>query len=165
MMRQRRWMPDRNEILAYRWLRPVRPYLAHDHLWDLNRQSVARGVAIGLFIGFVLPVAQCLFAVVGAVAVRGHVPISAACTLVTNPLTVPPIYWLAYQIGAVLLPGQAGMTLASLSMAQIDLAHAVSWVLAAGIPLMTGLFVLASAAAVVGYLGVHLCWRAERKIT
>lgn len=156
-------MPDRNEILAYRWLRPVRPYLAHDHLWDLNRRSVARGVAIGLFIGFILPVAQCLFAVVGAVFFKGHVPISAACTLITNPLTVPPIYWAAYQIGALILPAKAGVTLVSLSRAQIDLSHALSWLWATGVPLMTGLLVIATVSALVGYVGVWMLWRADRK--
>lgn len=165
MKRQRRWMPHKDEILAYRWLKPLRPYLSDDNLWELNRQSVARGVAIGLFFGFILPIAQCVFAVIGAVFLKGHVPISAACTLITNPLTTPPIYWLAYQIGALILPGQTALTLASMSLAPQDLAHALSWLVAAGIPLMMGLLVLATASAVIGYLGVWLLWRAEQKTT
>ncbi len=165
MKRQRRWIPHKDEILAYRWLRPVRRYLSDDHLWDLNRGSVARGVAVGLFFGFILPVAQCVFAVVGAVCVKGHVPISAACTLVTNPLTTPPIYWLAYQIGALMLPAQAGLALGSLSLNPHDLAQALSWVVSAGVPLMLGLVILACASALLGYVGVWLLWRPQRRPT
>ena len=156
----RRWMPHKDEILAVRWLRPVRRFLDHDHLWDLKRPNVARGVAVGLFAGVMLPVAQIFFAVVGAVAVRGHVPVSAACTFVTNPLTVPPLYWLAYQIGGFLLPDYP-RALASLEEAGTWLARALDWAVSAGVPLLTGLLVLASASAVLGYVLVWLLWPAE----
>lgn len=154
---KRRWMPEKDQILASRWLQPVRPYLGDDSLWDLNRSSVARGVAVGLFIGLLLPVAQFLFAIAGAVLLRGHVPVSAACTLVTNPLTVTPIYWLAYQIGGYLLP-PAHQTADALESAGSWFAQAVHWAGAMGVPLLTGLAVMASVTAVLGYALVWLFW-------
>jgi hypothetical protein len=154
---KRRWMPERDQILASRWLRPVRPYLSDDSLWDLNRGSVARGVAVGLFIGLLLPVAQFLFAIAGAVLLRGHVPVSAACTLVTNPLTVTPIYWLAFQIGGYLLPARTE-ALDTLQSASTWFAQAVQWAGAMGAPLLTGLAVMASVTAALGYVVVWLLW-------
>src|SRR3989344_2642897 len=108
----RRQAPGKDEILASPWMAPVRPHLQDDRLWHLERHCVARGVATGLFMGLLMPVAQILFAVAASVAVRGNVPVSAACTLVTNPLTVPPIYYAAYQIGERVLPDALDLTLA-----------------------------------------------------
>ncbi len=156
--RIKRQAPGKDEILATSWLSPVRPYLLDDRLWTLERHSVARGVAMGLFMGVLMPVAQILFAVAGAVAVRGHVPISAACTLVTNPLTVPPIYYAAYQLGQALLP--ASLKLGGLTVdAQHWLAEALNWAVTHGTPLMLGLLVLASGSALLGFAGVQILWK------
>lgn len=154
---KRQWMPHKDQILASRWLGPVRPYLGDDQLWELNRRSVSRGVAVGLFIGLLLPVAQFVFAIAAAVLLRGHVPVSAACTLVTNPLTVPPIYWLAYQIGGYLLPTRHE-ALNSLETAGSWFAQAVHWTSTMGVPLLAGLAVMASVTAMLGYALVWLCW-------
>jgi uncharacterized protein len=156
--RVKRQTPGKDEILATSWLRPVRPYLSDDRLWTLERQSVARGVAMGLFMGVLMPVAQILFAVAGAAAVRGHVPISAACTLVTNPLTVPPIYYAAYQLGDALLPESLKLNGWTID-AQHWLADALNWAVTHGTPLMTGLLVMASASALLGFAGVQVLWK------
>jgi len=156
--RLRRQVPSKDTILAQPWLRPVRPYLSDDRLWALERHSVAKGVAMGLFMGLLLPVAQFLFAVVGATVIRGHVAISAACTLVTNPLTVPPIYWAAYEIGDWLVPGPFTLDLAP-AQAIGWLGTAATWLVTHGMPLMTGLFVLAVAASVLGFVAVHMLWK------
>ena len=154
----RRQTPGKDDILAMPWLKPVSPYLSDDRLWALERHSVARGVAMGLFMGLLMPVAQILFAVAGAAFIRGHVPISAACTLVTNPLTVPPIYYAAYQLGAQVLP--EGLTLDWLQIyAHNWLADSLNWAVTHGTPLMTGLLLMASASAVLGFATVHLLWR------
>lgn len=156
--RLRRQVPDKDTLLSQPWLRPVRPYLSDDRLWALERHSVAKGVAMGLFMGTLLPVAQFLFAVVGATLIRGHVAISAACTLVTNPLTVPPIYWAAYEIGDWLVPGPFTLDLGQVAAASWA-GRAAEWLLTHGMPLMTGLFVLAVAASVLGFLAVHMLWK------
>jgi len=153
----RRQTPGKDDILAQPWLQPVRPYLSDDRLWALERQSVARGVAMGLFMGLLMPVAQILFAVAGAAVVRGHVPISAACTLVTNPLTVPPIYYAAYQIGEQVLPEAMDLTWL-MTDATNWLGQGLNWAVTHGTPLMTGLLMLATASAIVGFAGVHLLW-------
>lgn len=154
----KRQTPGKEEILASPWAAPVRPHLQDDRLWHLERQSVARGVAAGLFMGLLMPVAQILFAVFTSVLVRGNVPISAACTLVTNPLTVPPIYYAAYQIGEQLLPASL-----DLSWLMTDATHwlgqGLNWAVTHGTPLMTGLFMLATLSALAGFACVHLLWR------
>ena len=162
-----KWIPSREELLTKPWLRPLWPYLRDDRLWHLNKHSVAKAVAIGLFFGLLLPVAQILFAVVGAVALRGHVAICAACTLITNPFTFPPIYWLAYQIGSGILgQGLDHATADAVAQQRQALAEQHGWLeglmmtlQSAGAPLALGLAILAVAGAILGYLLVQLLWR------
>lgn len=154
----RRQAPGKDEILASPWMAPVRPHLQDDRLWHLERHCVARGVAMGLFMGLLMPVAQILFAVVASVLVRGNVPISAASTLVTNPLTVPPIYYAAYQLGEQMLPDALDLTWL-MTDATNWLGQALNWAVTHGAPLMTGLLVLATASSALGFAVVHLLWR------
>jgi uncharacterized protein (DUF2062 family) len=164
------WLPTRERLLRSRWLRPIARHLDNDHLWRVDRHSVARAVAIGLFFGLLLPVAQFLFAVIAAIALRAHVAIAAAFTLVTNPLTFAPIYWLAYRIGTWLM-GQ-GMDDAAVQRVAAQ-AQAIAteqgllkslWysLQAAGAPLALGLAVLAVIASVVGFGLAWALWRPRR---
>ena len=50
----------------------------------LESCRIAAGVAIGLFIGVLIPVAQILLAAVAAVALRANIPVAAAATLITT---------------------------------------------------------------------------------
>ena len=97
--RLRALAPSREQIEANPWLRGLGHDLANPKLWHWSRRGVAAGAAIGLFIGFLIPIAQIVLAVVAAVFIRANVPVAAAGTLVTNPLTVPPIYFAAYHLG------------------------------------------------------------------
>jgi uncharacterized protein (DUF2062 family) len=163
----KRWIPQRETLLKSRWIAPIAHWLHDDRLWHLERGSVARGVAIGVFFGFMLPVAQFLFAVVFAVWLRGHVAVAAAATLVTNPLTFPPIYWLAYRIGRAVLgePDDvvaAGIVEARTEAAVTDqgwVAALVDTVQSAGAPLLVGLGVMAVLGSAIGFTLVWVLWR------
>lgn len=160
-----RWLPDKDRLLQTRWLRPLAHRLGDDHLWHLNRKSVARAVSIGLFFGLLLPFAPILFAVAFAIVLRGHVAVAAACTLVTNPLTFPAIYWLAHRLGRRFLEVSAADVAAEASTGVDQVPPlpwfevAWQWVSSAGAPLMLGLVILSVAAAVVGHVLVLLFWR------
>jgi hypothetical protein len=56
--RFRQAIPRREILAAHPWLRPVAGRLLDPQLWRLQHESVARGVAVGIFWAFVLPVAQ-----------------------------------------------------------------------------------------------------------
>lgn len=163
-----RWMPTREQLLAIRWLAPFARYLSDDRLWHADRQSVAKAVSIGLFFGLMIPFAQFLFAIATAFALRANVAISAGCTLITNPFTFPPIYWAAYELGSFVLdrPGsdrevqnieQSAEKIGELATGWLE--GFWIWLGAAGMPLVTGLFIMACTGAIVGYLAVHLLWR------
>src|SRR5690242_10600286 len=93
-----RHIPTRESIHQYRLLRPFASHLSQPALWRMTRRSVPRGVAIGLFVGVIIPFMHTLIAAVFAIPLRANVAVAAAVTLVINPLTIPPLYYAAYRI-------------------------------------------------------------------
>ena len=145
--------PSRERLEANPWLRGLAPHLANPKLWHWSRRGVAMGVAIGLFVGFLIPVAQFLLAAAVAVVLRGNLPIAAAGTLVTNPLTVPPIYFAAYHLGA-----WATGTSATAAVSWVDPVSILGGLGSIGLPLFAGLAITASFAAVASYLLISRVW-------
>lgn len=84
-------------------MRPFRLLLEHPVYWSLNRRNVTRAFALGLFLAFLpLPIHMLLAAAL-ALALRINVPAAVMGTLLTNPLTIVPIYLFAYWLGCTLL--------------------------------------------------------------
>ncbi len=153
IQRLRALAPSREQLEANPWLRRLAPYLADPKLWCWSRRGVALGVAIGLFIGFLIPVAQILLAAAVAVVLRANVPIAAAGTLVTNPLTVPAIYYAAYHLGA-----WATGTSATAAVSWADPFSILASLGSIGLPLFAGLAITAILAAIGSYLLISRVW-------
>jgi uncharacterized protein (DUF2062 family) len=139
--------------------------LQHPNLWHLNRHSVAGGVAVGLFAGLVPGPFQMLTAAILAVPLRVNLPVALATTLYTNPLTIGPLYVIAYWIGTLFVPGEGapfshppGLDWSNLGA---WLRASFEWMLSLGKPLAVGLVVLAVGLAIAGYVVVQLAWRAQ----
>lgn len=163
-----RHLPDRERIRNNRWLRWLGPSLLHPRVWHFSRRGVAVGVAIGVFFGLLIPIAQIPFAAGAAVLLRANVPIAVGSTLVTNPITFAPIYVAAHRLGASLLgespdaalPELPGVQQAAPSPAEHGWWAAVwSRLLAVGKPLLLGLTLFAVAAGVLVYGAIMLLWR------
>ena len=123
-----RWLklPSREELEANRFLRPFARHLSSPLVWRFNRRGVARGTALGLFSGFAVPVAQTPFAALFAVAARANLPVAAVATFVTNPFTVPFIYFLAFLVGKQAI-GMKTETLFSLTPGAGPIERAIGW--------------------------------------
>lgn len=154
--------PDRiRQNPSLRWLGPA----IHDpNLWQLNRRSVAAAVAVGAFFAFILPVAQFLAAGVSAILMRVNLPVAVTSTLITNPFTFGPWYYLAYKIGAFILGAPASVPVherasAAASGWWAEVLAGFHHLLAMGPPLFLGLALLAVVSAVSGYVLVNLLWR------
>ncbi|UCE32639.1 MAG: DUF2062 domain-containing protein [Burkholderiales bacterium] len=160
----RRWLPEPEHIQTNRWLRWLGPVLRRPWLWQINRRTVATGVAIGMFFGFMVPIAQIPLSAVFAWVFRANLPAAAVSTLVSNPFTYAPIWVLAYRLGAAILGEPVNeSTLEGLAegLAQAEVV-AVSWIdriSAIGKPLLLGLSIFAVGGAILGYAMVMLAWR------
>lgn len=155
----KRITPDRDALLASRWLRPVAHRLAHPDIWHFNRRNVARGVALGLFVGFLVPIGQIVIAALLAASARGNLLVASIATLVTNPVTFPPIYYAAWRTGTFLLaPFQNEATAGTMARPGVDTSM-LEMLTSASLPTIAGLVLFASVAAVLGFGAVHLAWR------
>ncbi len=159
--RLRALIPTREQIHANRWLAWLGPWLSHSKLWHWSRRGVALGVALGVFFGLLIPIAQIPLSVAAAVLLRANVPAAAASTLVTNPLTFGPIYYGAYRLGAW-VTGDAVPPHAITGVGTATSSEDQSlWqrVAALGKPLLVGLCITAVLTGLSVYGLITLVWR------
>ena len=161
----RKYLPSHESVRQNRYIALFGTLLHHPNLWHLNRHSVAGGLAIGLFSGLIPGPLQMLVAVILAVPLRVNLPVALATTLYTNPLTIGPLYIIAYGIGTLLMPGDGaavshppGFEWSNFG-AWLRAFH--EWMLSHGKPLAVGLVVLATGLAIAGYAAARLAWRAH----
>lgn len=161
----RRHLPHPDSVRSHKYLAWCGDWLNHAGLWALNRDTVAGGFAIGLAAGLVPGPLQMLSAALLAIALKKNLPVALATTLYTNPLTIGPLYVLAYGYGRLLL-GAGGNATAIEPFAWdwsdwLGSAEALlRWTVSLGKPLALGLTALALTLAAVGYFAVQVAWRA-----
>ncbi len=152
----RRWLkgilPDPRVILESRWIRVFGTLLQDPNLWHLNRRSASGGVAVGLFMMYMPPFGQVFMATAAAIKLRVNLPIAASLVWLTNPLTIPPMYYGAYALGAW-LTGQPVRT--------FDPHFWLDWHNWLGVlgPTLLGCVICASLLSTTGYFMVQWLWR------
>ena len=150
----RRWLPNPESLRRHRSLRWLGPLLDRAWLWRVDRHGIASGLAAGLFLGLLIPVGQTLFACLAALLLRANLPAAVFATFISNPLTTPAILLAGYHLGVVVLDLPTQLT--DNALAGLSLMDKLS---AMREPLLAGLAILASSAALVGYIGVTVAWR------
>lgn len=154
-------VPTRESLGANRWVRPFAHTVLRPDLWHFNRRSVPRGVALGLFVGILIPFAHSLVAALTAVFARANVPVAIATTWVSNPATWIVIFPSAYVIGEGLLhaDAQTGIAPMETAMQQTQFDHLLTQITGKGLDTALGLFVIATVLASIGYLVSSFGWR------
>ena len=156
----RRHIPSRETVDSYRLLRPFARHLRRPDLWHMNHRSVPRAVALGLGVGVIIPVMHVVVAVILAIPARANVAVAGAFTLVVNPLTIPPMYYLAYKIGLWELRYDAiGPDPDAVREASGEVAHVLFWIHHASGPIALGILTIAAVAALGGYVASAVAWR------
>lgn len=152
-------IPTKDQILANRWLRWLTPWLGHPRLWHWSRRGVAVGVAVGVFFGLLIPVAQIPLAAVASVVLRANIPAAAASTLVTNPVTFAPVYYAAYRLGVWVTGANGALLEHAEGPPEMD-PDAGFWerIAALGTPLIVGLAIAASVFGLLSYALISLGW-------
>jgi uncharacterized protein len=160
----REMLPSRETLMRSRSLRWLGPLLERPWLWRANRRGVALGAAIGVFFGLLIPVLQILLAAAFAVLLRANLPVAAAATLVSNPLTYAPIYVAAYHVGSRLLNEPPSTAAAESIEAKVDAAELLKagwWQRFSGVakPIALGVAIFAVCGAFAAYFAALLGWR------
>lgn len=141
-------------------LQRMRPWLDRREVFNFNRRPLALGVAIGMFCGLIPGPLQVPATFAACAWLRGNAIAGALATCYTNPLTIVPLYLLAFQIGQWVLPGtQTLPPLPSMGDGAADwMQGLLVWVQAMGWPLLVGLPMLGAALALIAYGAMQALW-------
>lgn len=150
-------MPTREEMAENKYLRPIAHRFLSPELWRFTRRSVPRGVALGLFAAFIVPIGQIFLAAFMALPARANVPLAALVTFVTNPFTLP--FWLvvANKVGRLTLNIDAAVGTGAGHLAK-DNSLIAQWLELGGVTAF-GFVVLSIVSAALGYLVSGFVWR------
>lgn len=150
----KRYMPHPDRIKSNQSLRFLGSLIHDPNLWHLNRHSVTRAMSIGLFWAMIPMPMQMLAAAALAIPLRANLPISIGLVWLTNPITMPPIFYATYRLGAWLMGLPELVMPDELSMEWVTDELVNLWK-----PLYLGSLVAALGAALIGYFGTLLYWR------
>ncbi len=130
-----------------------------DHrLWKPERQTLAAGLAIGIFVGL-MPTywVQIIIAVSLAYILKVNITAAVLGTAITNPFTTIPIVSLQYKLGLWIIGPDGPQNLNQYpDWIEIGLKH--------GTPYLIGCSITAIVGAFLGYLAILLFWNAGTKV-
>ena len=147
-------MPDHKLIREHKNLQIFGKLLHDPNLFHLNRRSVAGAFAVGLFCAWVPVPFQMVFAAAVAILLRVNLPISVALVWISNPLTMPPLFYFAYVLGTWILGVPERRFQFELSFEWLSSGLATIWQ-----PFLLGCFVMAVVSSILGYATIRLLWR------
>jgi uncharacterized protein (DUF2062 family) len=142
----------RNQASWY--LRPFQAALRHPMYFAVNRRSVSRALAIGVFISMLPVPGHTPIAVLLALVFGVNLAVAAVGAWANSPLTLIPVFYFEYRLGAWLLgvPAEAWPEEVSWDWLRTQIGQV--WK-----PLYLGALLTAAVTTGVIYLGTNALWR------
>ena len=150
----KRFLPDPEWLKNHKHIAMLGSWLHDPNIWHLNRNSVARAFSVGIFFAFVPVPFQMLLAAMCAVLFRANLPLAVALVWITNPLTMPPIFYSAYKLGTFIMQTPIRTHHFELSTAFFSNELSMIWR-----PFLLGCFVLGTTFSIISNLVIRLLWR------
>ena len=150
----RRFLPDVKGLLERPSLRWLRSLPQDANLLHLNRHSVSLAVFVGIFCAFIpLPI-QGLLVIALCFWIGANLPLAMLIIWMSNPITIPPMFFLTYKLGSLILGTELG-----------DFSVILTWEwfsqlgLEILLPLFVGSLLCGTVLASIGYFFVLFLWR------
>ncbi len=149
-----RFVPDPDVIKNHKNLQFLGEKLHDPNLWHINRSSIVKAFAIGLFFAWAPTPTQMAFAAAAAVYFRANLLISVALVWITNPITMPPLFYFAYRVGLWFShkASPADNFVFSLDGMWSSLGEMIS-------PFLLGCLILGLICSLTAYIGMDIFWR------
>lgn len=150
----RKFAVKRHHVSERWFLTPFRHMLHDQRLWGIRRKNVVPAFALGLFVAcmpFPFHIAQ---AALLALALRIHIPVAALSTFASNPLTMGPIFYFCYRVGANLLRVPETPFVFEMSLDWVTHTFVSIWQ-----PMLLGCVLVGAVAALIGFLLLDALWR------
>jgi uncharacterized protein (DUF2062 family) len=150
----RRCLPDHNSIRKSKSVQIFGTLLHDPNLWHLNRRSAKGAFGIGLFFAFWPVPFQMFLSAAAAIPLRVNLPLSVATVWISNPLTMPPLFYMAYLVGSTVLGTE---------MSGFDFELSWAWLIESlgtiGPAFLLGCAICSIVAGAIGYFGMDWVWR------
>lgn len=150
----KRWMPDPAKIRSHASLQFLGNLLHDPNLFHLNRMSVSRAFFVGIFVCFLPLPGQMAVAALGALWFRANLPISVALVWISNPVTMPAMFYACYRLGLWVLAAPHRPFHFELSIDWIT--SELSFLLP---PLLVGTLICAVFFSCLSFLVINQLWR------
>lgn len=150
----KRWLPDEKSIKENKYMAIFGDVLHDANLWHLNRRSASRAFGIGIFMCFIPVPFQMILAAASAILLHGNLPLAVALVWLTNPVTMPAIFYGCYVVGSWFFekPEQA-----------FAFEPTWQWVLDSlntiGPPFFLGCAICAVVGGIISYFAINALWR------
>ncbi|GIU08052.1 DUF2062 domain-containing protein [Shewanella sp. MBTL60-112-B1] len=149
-----KFMPKPETLREHKHLRMFGDLLLKPNLWSLNRHSAPGAFAVGLFVAWIPMPFQMVLAAALAILFNVNLPLAVALVWVTNPITMPFMFYIAYLLGAKLLGHEPQA---------FNFEASWHWIQASvetiGPPFLLGCFVLAGIFGLVSYFIIKNLWK------
>lgn len=147
-------IPSPARIREIKSLRILGDWVYASNLWHINRYSASMAFFVGLFVAFMPIPGQMVMAAVLAVLLRCNLPLSIALVWITNPVTMPAIFFMAYKVGAMII---------DVPVHPIDFELSVHWfthqLTLIWRPFLLGCLVCGLLCGSLGYFTISMAWR------
>jgi uncharacterized protein (DUF2062 family) len=151
----KRYIPDPAELRQNKYLKAFARFLEDPNLFHMNRRSVANAFLSGLFWAMIPMPVQMVAATITALLIRGiNLPISVALVWITNPLTMPPMFYFNYLVGTWILGEPENSPAFEASLEWLVTLAENNWY-----HLYFGSFVVGVISGLIGYFGIRWYWR------
>ena len=152
----RKFAVKRKHLSDRWWLAPFEHFLHDPRLWGISRRNVVPAFSLGLFVSYLPFPGHMLTAGLLALMLRINIPVAVAAVWVSNPLTIGPMFYVAFEVGRQLL---------RMPPAPFEFELSVEWLLDGFIyvwqPLLLGCILLGAILSLIGFIGLDLLWRAS----
>lgn len=150
----KRIFPSQDVIRRIPLLPRFTALLKGPNAWHMNRRSVARAALIGIFSAFLPVPFQMVIAAFLALNFRANIPIAVGLVWISNPITIPPIFYATYQLGTLILDTPSREFSIQLSLEWFFTELINIWQ-----PMLVGSLVAGIIFAIIGYISVRIMWR------
>ncbi len=149
----KRYLPDSAAIKDLPALKFMGTLLHDPNLFHLNRHSVSVGVFVGVFVAFLPILGQMPLAALLAILFRCNLPIAVMLVWISNPFTIPPIFYTTYELGRWILQTEAIRFTLDLDWQWFKEVFPRLWK-----PLLTGSILTGLLLGFIGYVSVQAFW-------
>lgn len=149
----KKYIPQPDKLKESKILSLLGSKIYEQDLWHLNRKSVAKAFLNGLFWAALPMPLQMLAAALFAIPLRANIPLSIALVWVSNPITMPFLFYFNYLVGTLFVSANhASDFQLSIDWIWNKLEHI--W-----LPLYIGSLITGIITGILGYLSILLLWR------